>query len=1586
MKRSAGRSPAFPDRQMTDSFHMDAVPSLPLKPFWQKDSFRFIRPQQFEALGIHPTDIPPGTFPARKHPSHLPSRFGGNAYGFGLFEIYDRLKPKDIQLLQSITFDDSEDIRKHYQAINEIYAHIGLLIRFSSHGKPYYLIPVHLASETLTHTKSKADEITKIVGFHRKKYLKEYHDIGLITPQDALISQVLSYRFKEHNFIAIDSIEKLRELNQTLDLVIIPRDLCELVLMENFNPLSSEMPSATQVKQYAVYFLWKIYDVLKPDGEIFVISDTHIPKTNRTTEITFRTLQEEKNFFLFTHIFKTRKKYRPGSKPLLINIFDFQKYLSGFYVEQEVVDRMLGEKDIAEMTLEQINRLPYLNFPLVESTFQRNQEKTWSELCSNFFDKIFLKPLVPVPIRDDWEKRFSSPNYSPKYMLIYLGQKRPVKYTRPELMREAAESHLLGCPQDLLADYRNDFNYVIQTLRVLEKLKNGTYRGVPEVFIDRLRQPLVNKNRRFSALNTVIRLIRKVRKLEKIRNYLNPGGVEGSRTRVLENLDALTLFGFSREELTEIIYIVFGHTSLGRIISGKMSEKAFKPVLDLANTFEQQQAVNFLRYCRLLTMAESEAARGTHLTREQIAELFDFYESAVRVVTSRELNWYDMLDERTAAIGGIQNKVIRKILKMMNHYEFIDNWAELGQKGRMEKEFLADYDDLKIQRIENVIRLVNTVKRFEKDSLRSDPLELPSFYRKILDMEYHGTGDLFERMDSDLVFILLSIATNLSQGDIINFNPLLGDIEPSELDEKVRRIEREARGINLQYVDFDVLHQFREQLDRYGSSFVLGTGFQIKTDPQTQVLEIYYTDVDRAIERLASMLDRIAGGPISGIPVEDLSTLQDIFSDLESFYQSHLRYIEGKEYNLKLPAIQRHWFQKIQKLRQMLRSNFLSIFFRPEEVHTNLDLLYHQAPAVLDFILPEFTALQDQKVPWHLYMTAPVTHYILAATKKLQALVNHSRKDFQDVRFLYRLAQREFGPLATGTVGVNDSQIRELENIVDKIAVNKPLLDALIKALIFQDLGRLPALREKYKADINPAELAQASAVFIEKEGIAENYGLDEKGKEYLVFLVRHHSLLHHMLRGEYSTSAIKDVLVSGDKSLFDAFFVFSFIMLSAIRDDLILEDLASQLFRIRDRYYEIIDGKTSLEERMNERFIQKGNLFFALEAYQKEGLPQGIASSHYLESTAWSLPARPRRIQAGKTVFALERIFRLRGIRYVQYEDIIRLIIKVPWRYIYKKKKLASIGYAKFEKELFEAFRIYNTIQALPDKAGQFLLDRLVEDRARIFGYEKVSNYLSYENQIKLLLLGLLGIDHFLSGDSPVCLNFLPLCEKIERRYEAVNDHLNTLSTDRLLSKEHLPAGFFKADTGIILRKETFPNVCSIDFQDTLNIAHKISHMAAINDVEQLKNYFHTSLRSLNMHPFHTDDYEKQLEEAYKKRLDRISDMILNQAKKQMDLVRDFEELHNLVSDILERSVAIGFSDDQRHRLTDLYELRKDSLKGEKLTEIEAFLGNIRDINEIRDYWESIKWYLQNNRRFLGKEFENTVAKKFDEAAKRVA
>jgi len=1545
-----------------------------------------IRPEEYDAFGIDPADIPLGTFPALKHPSQLPSTYGGNAYGFGIFESSDRLSLKDIEFIQSLSFDNPDEIRTHYKSLNELYRKTGILIRFSSKGKPYYLIPVHLVSSSLSHIQSKLNEIEKVITFHKKKYLKEHYDIGLLAQQDDFIVRELSLRFKEHRFFIFDSLKSMTALAQPLDLVILTKDFYAFLLSEIGTSFPGKKLTRTRLQQYATHMLWKIYNLLAPEGELLVLATRYSPKTNRTSKIIFKNALERKNFALFTHLFKTKKRYRSIGPSLQANLFDFQKYLSGASVQPEVISKLLGGKDFQTMTLDEIQRLPYLDRSLEESPLLRDQEKTWSHLLSRFFDKVFLKPLTPQPVIEEWQKRFTCVDYTPHYMLLYLGQKKVYPASVDEIREDVLNSSLAGCQLPFLAEYRDTFDYLISTLQIVKELKTGYRETFPQILHDRLIQPLENKRRRFIALNHVMKLVNKISRLQKVEGYLNPDQTEGPRTKILENLAVFPFFGFSEQEIREIILIVIGHSTMGRIISGKLNERSLKSLSDLARRYDRQQALNLLRYCRLMTLAETVAAKGGPITTKRLIELFDIYETTFKVVTNKDLDWDVLMDEKTSSTRGIRDLLIQRILMMTNHFEFLHTWPELSEKGTMEKEALADYDREKLDRIEDVITVVGTLEYFVNSFLNSDPLQFPAFSRKFLDMEFHGTSHLFEKMDSRIVFILLWITVNVVPGEVINFNPLLADVDSALLEERVKDLENEARRINIRYLDLPTLEQLSSQLYHHGSTFIVGTGFQLRINTETGALDVGYVDLERDISALESLLGDLQEKTTSEISTAVLTRLEVLFFHLESFSQSHRRLLDQLGVESKLPAKQKKWYQAVEKIREKLLSKFRKALFDPTTFFTDISRFYTHAPALTGFLLPELTALRDLNVSGRLYLKSSIIDYILATARKMQALVLRDRKEFQDFGFLHRLAQREFGPMATGIIGVSQSQLNQLEQIVEGLRRIPPLFDALIRSFLFQDIGRIPSLRQKYQGKYDPADFSEAGAFFLEKENIAEQYDLDKDTERFLLFLVKYHSLLHHIVRGEIALDALEKIISPNNKDLFDAFFVFSFAMLSALREDLMLEDLAGRLFEIRDMCRKILDGETTFQQEMDAIYARKGDLYHGLEDYQMKGLPSHVPPSNYIASHGWKQRSAAQCIASGKIILALERLLRLRGIHYIGFYDLFQCILKVPLKFIYTKRHFSGVGYATYEKELFEALRLYNSLQNLGEPVRHFILDLLIKDRVRIYGYEKISGYLNYENQVKLLLIGLLATRKKNLRDVPITLNFLPMDEDIHNRYEAVNDFLNRLPIEKIWGTHYQVKQFFKAKTGILINREENQRVLSVCFRDPIHFDQKVAHINSINDVEQLKNYFHYSLRSLRKYPFHTEDYELRLEQVYEERLKQIAELILTQIKKQMALLDTFDELHHLVKDLESRSLELGFTEEQRHRLKDMYELRKDILKRDKLRELEKTISVIQQKQELTDFWNSTKWYLLHNRVFLGKDFEFIVARKFDEAFERLS
>ena len=116
---------------------------------------------------------------------------------------------------------------------------------------------------------------------------------------------------------------------------------------------------------------------------------------------------------------------------------------------------------------------------------------------------------------------------------------------------------------------------------------------------------------------------------------------------------------------------------------------------------------------------------------------------------------------------------------------------------------------------------------------------------------------------------------------------------------------------------------------------------------------------------------------------------------------------------------------------------------------------------------------------------------------------------------------------------------------------------------------------------------------------------------------------------------------------------------------------------------------------------------------------------------------------------------------------------------------------YATFEKDLYEAFRVYNYLNKLPEAVRHFILKQLGVDKVRIFGFENVSVYLSYDNQMKILLISLLGSNKFKNDNKPVNLDFLSIMEEIGRRYETVNDTLGQISFETIWAERLICVNF---------------------------------------------------------------------------------------------------------------------------------------------------------------------------------------------------
>ena len=236
------------------------------------------------------------------------------------------------------------------------------------------------------------------------------------------------------------------------------------------------------------------------------------------------------------------------------------------------------------------------------------------------------------------------------------------------------------------------------------------------------------------------------------------------------------------------------------------------------------------------------------------------------------------------------------------------------------------------------------------------------------------------------VFVLLWITVNLARGESVNFNPVLADVEDKGMDKRIVKVREEASAINLKHLNLDLLERFSDQLIQDRSSFIMGTGFQLKSASQNNTLEIAYKDLDKSLKEAETLSLRVAGLPIGSISQDDLRNLETVFTDLEMFYQSQLRFVKNSDTDLKIPRRQKRWFLNTRSMRKNLWQNFTKVMFDPQSLYTDLQYLYQHAPVLLNFLLPEFTALGSLDLTENLYPTPPRNGFHSGRNAKISSL------------------------------------------------------------------------------------------------------------------------------------------------------------------------------------------------------------------------------------------------------------------------------------------------------------------------------------------------------------------------------------------------------------------------------------------------------------------------------------------------------------------------------------------------------------------------------------------------------------------------
>jgi hypothetical protein len=1510
---------------------------------------------------------------AEDHPPFLPSRFGGNAYGLGIVEHRDRLDTSELEFLEKLSFSDPLTLKKDYRRINTIYRKLGLLMRFSRHGRRYYLIPINWVSHSLKDVKDKVDEIERVLLEQIYTQKKEKLNVGLLTASNDLIVHEIAGRMPTQKFVTIDSIDLLRQTSGPFDLIVIPRDIDDLILSLGIKRLAGSTLNQETFTTYGTYVAGKIYDLLGPMGKLFAIANKPFPRTNQEVWVEFRNPDDLRSFLLFTHVFRCKKRYRSkGGSLIRVHLADFYNYLSGIFIYREDLKSILGERDSTQIAAAEIDRLPHLDLRIA-SARRGDLERRWDKVLAPFFEKNTCHSKLAPSLKENWERNYIVEGELPDNLQIYVGVKRVPSVLLEQLEQEERTSGMAGCSLALVARYKNTFGYLLSVLSVLEEIRDKRFEQLSELELNRLSNPFAAPKNRYRAFGHVKQLMKRAGHLSRLESLLNPDHIEGATTKVLENIEKLSLLGLSPALLREIYLIVVGHTTMGRITFGKFPEKTLKSITDQSKHKNLEEMADLLRIIRLISMAEIAASLGEKLTKEQGRELFSLYDEAIWIAADPQLDWETLHDQKIAALGGAQNLAVRQMLKLFNLFEYLDSWMHLSDKGPFQKEALADYRSEKLELINQVLELIKITNEFKERFYEREPFSRPYFFRKLLNCKFHGTRHIFPILGTRAGFILLWITINASSGNVINFNPLIShDLHQS--DDRLVQVRETLESLDPEQLHFSYLTTIKKTLSLNRPAFIFDTGIQLRHNPVNQATEVIFIDVMENLRKVELILQSAQERLIPEIPIADLEEANRLYRELYSYYEHLQRLPTSSGVDADLLERQK---TEIGHCCSVVEALFAQKLIVPQRVFDTLEIIHEHCPAIGRRVLNEFWELDRIKPTKKVDFGETIPAYVLRCLKKFQALVTKDSESLQNTEIFYQLAQQQFGAMTGESIGMSNAQIDTLEEIVHRIGVRPKLMEALCAALIFQEIGKLPLYLEEYRFLSQSNSHGVAGAEFLRRQALLQRLGMDEDTSRLANFLVEIHGLVGHVLRGEVALPALDLVTSTGDELLFEAFFLHSVLAAAAYREGVMVEGLLDRFLSLRQAALRVIVGEISWKTYADGDFAEKGQSLLTNTVEQSAGQSDlGLFSD-------WDrLDGDQGLRQKGKDAAALERLFRLVGLADIGFVDIQMKILDMPVSFIYHKKGLKSTGLQKFEEDLQRAMEVHKEVIGFDEKFRRDLLDKLTPSRdvLRIYGLEYVARHLEPKSSLKLLILALRGLDRFCSENGkPGVVDFHELSQIIDRRYQAVSEELATFSMDRLFTDGRLLARLSRAQVGIMLNCNDKERVVKPLFQDRLQVHRVIERIRGQENILRLKNLYHRELKRLRNHIYHTEDYQKLLSETFHDKLQQLIDHKLKEAEKRMRQQRNFSAIERIFYELMELAEENDLSEEQVQLAKDMYEFNRDRIRNRSLEIIYREIDACTETDDLMELWNKTRSELLNNRRHFGKEFEDLVTARFD-------
>ena len=955
-----------------------------------------------------------------------------------------------------------------------------------------------------------------------------------------------------------------------------------------------------------------------------------------------------------------------------------------------------------------------------------------------------------------------------------------------------------------------------------------------------------------------------------------------------------------------------------------------------------------MRLYRLLSVAEAAAASTAGLSPGQAMEMFSLYDKAIRVLTEPGLDWLDILDAQIGQVGGVQAKATRKMLKLFDLFEYLDDWPRLELAGPREKEAMADFDPAKLERIGQVIELVQQERRFVEHFYQGDASARPYFFRALLNSELHGTGRLLPRLGTAASFTLLWICVHVSEKHLINFNPLLAGDDQAGLEQRLSKLRRALLAFSPQQLPPSGLVELRRELATGQEAYLGETGLYLALEPDSGALSPHFIDPHQQLERLRQLVSETQASPLAQSPPARLRLMDSCCHELTRFLTAQPRPMAKP---LKQMA------ESLERLRGRLERYLVEQLFYLPRFAEHLESLLKHCPHLMARLLPQPAG-------------HPMTRRRLAAAAKLSSLEQRRLEGFQDMQLSHEMARQEFGAVAAGIVGVSPVQFQRLTASLAQLLDRQPQLGRLLMLAVLLYDEQWP----------QGAPAAAASPLLSHLE-------LGAGQPRDLAFLLENQDLFRQMIFGEACLVGLQPLLDCQDPPLVEALFLLAVVCGAARREGMLTEDLLDRYFARLDLVRRLSASGASARQAQEELVADTARRRLALERYvemQSSGAP-AASLRHLLENTRLPPGESDHWPRLGRVLTGTDRLLQLRGLVRVDVSDLYMLDNEVPVKYIYRLKALRSVGMLHFERDLYEGRRVLRGLEQLSQPVRDFLLPALARDETplRLASFAQAAERLTYPNQIRLLTLGLAAATLLPRVDGgPLTVSFAPLARVMDRKFEMVNELVGGVDYEALVRRPQDTARLQGAREGITLSLEPRQGMVSLSVGDPLRLDRKIEAVRRATSPGKLKRLYHQELMKLSLTARGTLDYQQRLEEAFRENLDKLGLQFLERARRRMSLESDLSRLEDLFKALWDEGLELPLSPDRQGILRDLFEMNAERQRTQWLDRINARLARVKNFAQLEELWSRTREQLRDQERFLGRSFQLEASRRFDQRA----